>query len=76
MEGDKKDKKSITFLPVSLSQTLPEEPNAGSSLQYPQSFSEKVKVVERMVCQNASSGLYVDYKYWDDPADQYQDMGT
>lgn len=39
------------------------------------SFLSKLRVMERMVVQNATMGITMDYRYWDDPADQYQEEG-
>jgi hypothetical protein len=39
------------------------------------SFLSKLRIMERMVVQNATMPITMDFKYWDDPADQYQEEG-
>lgn len=37
-------------------------------------ISRAVKIVERMVNQNTYDEIAQDYKYWEDPSDEYRDM--
>lgn len=48
---------------------------ADSNLLQDSSFLDKLQVMERMVVQNATMGITMDFKYWDDPADKYQEEG-
>lgn len=49
--------------------------NADNNVMESPSFLSKLQIMERMVVQNATMGITMDYKYWDDPADHYQEEG-
>lgn len=40
---------------------------------YSESMKLSIKIMERMVNQNAESDVYHDFKYWEDPSDEYRD---
>jgi len=47
--------------------------NKDTDLVHGEDMSKSLKVVERMVNQNAELEIYEDFKYWEDQSDQFRD---
>merc|ERR1719174_1614327 len=45
----------------------------GEDLLYSDSMRTSIKVMERMVNQNAEQEIYHDFKYWEDKSDEFRD---
>lgn len=63
------------FIPVEFEGLRSKTQSRSEELKESSSFVSKLQVMERMVVQNATMGVTMDFKYWNDPADQYQEEG-
>jgi len=66
-EKDEKNKVKVNFDEVS------DKKKSDSDPLYSESMKLSIKIMERMVNQNAENEVYHDFKYWEDRSDEFRD---
>merc|ERR1712166_394819 len=66
-EKDEKNKAKVNFDEVS------DKKKSDSDPLYSESMKLSIKIMERMVNQNAENEVYHDFKYWEDRSDEFRD---